>query len=272
MSSEGKFGLLRKLLRAIVRLMFGLKSDSSNNEKEIALRDALQKKHGTRPTAEEAEEEEDEDVDEIEYPYHLRDHFLSPAELNFYMVLRGVIDRRAVLCTKVGLADIFYVRKGNDASRWRIYTNKIDRKHVDFLLCDLKTMQPLVGIELDDSSHQRPDREARDEFVDGVFAAAQLPLIHIPVRRAYVLAEIEAQLAPHIGTQPDSVQPSPIKPLAGPMPIAPVKKAEPPRCPKCGSEMILRTVKNGPNFGNQFWGCSTYPVCRGIVPYERASN
>ena len=33
-------------------------------------------------------------------------------------------------------------------------------------------------------------------------------------------------------------------------------------CPKCGSEMILRTVKNGPNAGSQFWGCSQFPKCR----------
>lgn len=36
-------------------------------------------------------------------------------------------------------------------------------------------------------------------------------------------------------------------------------------CPKCGGEMILRTVKNGPNVGNQFWGCSKFPKCRGTL-------
>lgn len=37
-----------------------------------------------------------------------------------------------------------------------------------------------------------------------------------------------------------------------------------PVCPKCGSQMILRTAKQGPNAGNEFWGCSTYPKCHGI--------
>jgi restriction system protein len=36
-----------------------------------------------------------------------------------------------------------------------------------------------------------------------------------------------------------------------------------PVCPKCGSAMILRTAKKGPNAGNSFWGCSTYPTCTG---------
>jgi len=38
-----------------------------------------------------------------------------------------------------------------------------------------------------------------------------------------------------------------------------------PPCPKCGKAMVLRTVKNGKNVGKQFWGCSAYPDCRGLV-------
>ena len=34
-------------------------------------------------------------------------------------------------------------------------------------------------------------------------------------------------------------------------------------CPSCGQPMILRTSKRGANAGNQFWGCSTYPKCKG---------
>jgi hypothetical protein len=37
-------------------------------------------------------------------------------------------------------------------------------------------------------------------------------------------------------------------------------------CPKCGAEMVLRTVKRGPNAGHRFWGCSTYPKCRSSQP------
>lgn len=43
------------------------------------------------------------------------------------------------------------------------------------------------------------------------------------------------------------------------------KVAEPPLCPKCGSQMVLRTAKRGDRAGKQFYGCSRYPHCRGIV-------
>lgn len=38
-----------------------------------------------------------------------------------------------------------------------------------------------------------------------------------------------------------------------------------PPCPKCGKPMVLRTAKGGPHPGSQFWGCSAYPDCRGLV-------
>lgn len=50
---------------------------------------------------------------------------------------------------------------------------------------------------------------------------------------------------------------------ASPPPAAPATTA--PACPKCGAEMVLRTAKKGANAGSQFWGCSGFPKCRGIV-------
>ncbi len=39
-----------------------------------------------------------------------------------------------------------------------------------------------------------------------------------------------------------------------------------PNCPRCGELMALRTAKKGRNAGSQFWGCTGYPVCKGIMP------
>lgn len=39
-----------------------------------------------------------------------------------------------------------------------------------------------------------------------------------------------------------------------------------PSCPTCGKTMIRRSAKRGPNAGNEFWGCSGYPTCKGIRP------
>jgi len=33
-------------------------------------------------------------------------------------------------------------------------------------------------------------------------------------------------------------------------------------CPRCGSDLVERTVKNGLNVGSRFLGCKSYPKCR----------
>lgn len=47
-----------------------------------------------------------------------------------------------------------------------------------------------------------------------------------------------------------------------------VPKEETPQCPKCGKPMRLRTARQGGNAGNQFWGCSGYPECKGTRKYN----
>jgi ribosomal protein S27AE len=202
------------------------------------------------------------------FPYRLREDFLSAAELSFYQVLRTVVGDRTQICPKVGLGDLFFAETG-DRPKNRAFTNRIDRKHVDFVLCDPKTMRPLVAVELDDRSHEREDRQQRDVFVEGVFAAAGLPLVRMPVRSAYPPWELEAKLAPYltrVAVPPAGVSPVPNK-AEEPAPASPVAaKDSAPTCPKCGGTMLLRTAKSGANAGGQFWGCANYPKCRSVVP------
>lgn len=43
-----------------------------------------------------------------------------------------------------------------------------------------------------------------------------------------------------------------------------------PNCPKCGAEMKKRVARQGSNAGNEFWGCSGYPACKGILSITSA--
>jgi restriction system protein len=38
-----------------------------------------------------------------------------------------------------------------------------------------------------------------------------------------------------------------------------------PACPQCAQPMVLRTARSGKKPGSQFWGCSAYPACKGVV-------
>jgi len=58
---------------------------------------------------------------------------------------------------------------------------------------------------------------------------------------------------------------NPVPPATAPTAPASMTPLSPIQCPKCGSDMVLRTARKGLNAGNQFWGCATYPTCRGVV-------
>jgi hypothetical protein len=192
--------------------------------------------------------------------------------LNFYHVLRGTVAGWAVVCPKVSLGDLLFAQTG-DYSQNRSWMNRVDRKHVDFLLCDPKTMRPLLGIELDDASHQQPDRAERDQFVERVFAAARLPLARVSARAEYNTHDLESCLRSRAGIP--EAPPSTVASPQGAEPgetgspqfsnSSPLSTSTSPSCPRCGTAMVLRVVKKeGPYKGKSFWGCPNFPKCRGF--------
>ncbi len=44
--------------------------------------------------------------------------------------------------------------------------------------------------------------------------------------------------------------------------------ADVPACPECSAPMRRRMAQKGKNAGNEFWGCSTFPECKGTRPLE----
>ena len=55
-------------------------------------------------------------------------------------------------------------------------------------------------------------------------------------------------------------QEPPLMPLAGP--------ERPPACQLCSKPMVERIARKGAQAGGRFWGCSTYPACRGTRPMD----
>lgn len=131
-------------------------------------------------------------------PYKKKDYFFTRAERSFYEVLRLVVrDMEVHVFAKVRMADLVYIPKGTKS--WQTYWNRIRSKHVDFVICDKAKIQPLLVIELDDSSHAKESRVKRDQFVDQAYQDAGLPLLRFPVKQAYVTNDIEAQIRQILG-------------------------------------------------------------------------
>ncbi len=183
-------------------------------------------------------------------PYRLRERFMSAPELALFRSLQNMAGKHYVVCPKVALNDIFYIVRPNENVH---FFNKIFRKHVDFLLCDPKSLQPVFGIELVKPVGKSEAREA-DQFLEDLFLSAGLPLVHVMSSENYSegdLAEL-FQLA--------ILKVKQTRPLR-----ATGRSDSVPHCPICGKMMVLRMHRTGSDKGKRYYGCMDNPKCSGTV-------
>ncbi len=200
----------------------------------------------------------------------------TPAERSFYGVLQQALGDSFVVFGKVRLGDVVQPIKGLGKSLGQTARNKINLKHLDFVICKADGLSLVTAVELDDSSHQRKDRGERDAFVDQALKSAGIPLVRFAAKKGYELAEVKTRLAEcrTFSALPGQVThqiPSVAKP-ATPNPIKLVQTEIEPTstegamiCPACQAEMVRRQAKKGPHAGRWFWACSTFPKCRKAV-------
>lgn len=117
--------------------------------------------------------------------------FLTETEAKFITVLTSFVRGRAHVLAKVRLSDLALPEDSPNFSAHQTAMNKVQSKHVDFVLCGA-FFRPLCVIELDDSSHFLPSRMRRDDFVDLVFKDIGLPIFHIPVKSSYTGEDFKA--------------------------------------------------------------------------------
>ena len=77
---------------------------------------------------------------------------------------------------------------------WKGAWAHINRKSVDFVLCDKQSLAPRLAIELDDRTHELSERVERDIEVERILFAAGLPLLRIQNSRSYIIAELALKI------------------------------------------------------------------------------
>ncbi|WP_288367718.1 DUF2726 domain-containing protein [uncultured Alcanivorax sp.] len=200
------------------------------------------------------------------FGYRRKPYLLSKAERSFYGVLTQAVGDKALIFSKVRVADVLTPQKGLNRSNWQRAFNPISAKHVDFLLCDPQD----CAVKLDDASHGSASRQKRDAFLEQACESAGLPLLRIRAARGYVVADIrqqiEAILLPGTGEVPmkKAAEPEAQKRIAPSAGTTDRFHAAAPACHQCGEAMVLRKARNGKQAGQTFWGCSAFPKCRGV--------
>ena len=124
-------------------------------------------------------------------PYYKNSVFISKAEQSFFKVLRRSYRREILyILSQVALNRLLRTEEKD----WR-YINKISQKSVDFVLVDKITFTPILIIELDDSTHNLPERVLRDSFLNSVLTAVELPFLRIPTKFSYNTNELKKMIA-----------------------------------------------------------------------------
>lgn len=102
---------------------------------------------------------------------------LSRWEKRALAEIRAELPRGYYACPQVRLADFIEIQVGDPARR-RAALSRVAQKSVDFAVIDLEGSVVLV-VELDDRSHQRPDRVRRDQQVGAVLAHCGVALLRV---------------------------------------------------------------------------------------------
>ncbi len=100
------------------------------------------------------------------------------------------------LCPQVRLADLLAVTARDPRAR-TVALNRIASKSVDFVVVDVASGNPLLVVELDDRSHDRSDRCARDVLVDAALRVAGIPIVRFkPGQRLEIDQHLRAPTDP----------------------------------------------------------------------------
>lgn len=138
---------------------------------------------------------EDEDS---KLPFGLRSQMLSEPYALMYRALVATAAADAVVFAKVRLSDFLFVTGGGDDLKHAI---KMDRKFVDFLLCDPFSMQPLVVVELRIPPKDGAKPRTRDPFITRALKTSGIKLLRVDARASYPVRDMRDLLLPYIKQQ-----------------------------------------------------------------------
>lgn len=111
------------------------------------------------------------------YDYEKKEYFLTRTEKDLYSKLSEILGGECEIFPQAHLSS--FLNHEVKGQNWKGALAHIQRKSVDFLICDKRYLSPKLAIEFDDPSHDRKDRIKRDEVVEGIFKNANMPLLRI---------------------------------------------------------------------------------------------
>lgn len=120
-----------------------------------------------------------------DFPYVLQKTLFTAAERSFLGVLEQALDDDHRVFGKVRVADVLKVKSGLARKAWQAAFNRISAKHIDFVVCRKDDLSVAYLVELDDKSHLKRKRAARDKFLVSATEAAGVRLVRVTAQKSY---------------------------------------------------------------------------------------
>lgn len=183
-----------------------------------------------------------------DFPY-VRAKFMTDAEMQLYhFMLNNLCQKdKIVIFPKVRLGDLVELdaRLTTDMK----YYWKVTNKHVDYVVCDAKTLDIICVVELDDYTHETKEAKEKDLFIMQVLYTVGIKTVRIRTKiRAISKSDLDL-IDDYINT------------------------ALAPKCPYCGLTMIPRKSMRPDNRGHRFYGCQNYiTTCRYTINIDETGE
>lgn len=176
-------GILLLILIVAVVVVWVLKKRKDKKKRE----NDLQYPSNDTPTGTTANTQTTENQATVEKPEpkeepipYVRKNLLTKNEWYFYKNLKPIADKLGVtVLAKVRVADLVEPETGMNKSQWQTAFNKINKKHIDFMLCNPDNLYPLLLIELDDNSHAQTKQVERDHFIEALYQKTGYELLRV---------------------------------------------------------------------------------------------
>lgn len=123
------------------------------------------------------------------WPYYAKKPLSPPEQILYFRLCKALPEH--IILAQVQLSRILGVEKGNNFNTWN---NRINRMSIDYAVCN-KDSSIIAVIELDDSSHQKKDRQITDEKKDKALKSAGINIIRWSIKKIPNEATIKTQFS-----------------------------------------------------------------------------
>lgn len=121
--------------------------------------------------------ENNSQIKKSQYKYYAKSYVMTSRENECFKILNEIFDSKWFVVPQVHLSALLdYKVKGQN---WNAAFRHINGKSVDFVLIGKESYKVICVIELDDSTHSKPDRIERDAEIERMFKEARIPLARI---------------------------------------------------------------------------------------------